>query len=65
MRATLAEILAQTVSAVYARRREYQYAKDRGKTTMKFSFALKTALDKELVAERAYNDHIEEHGCRS
>jgi len=64
-RARLANALAQAVSDVYARDREYQGAKERKENTFEFSLALENARAAEGVAVDAYDNHIKKHGCRS
>ena len=64
-RARFAEALAQAVSDVYARDREYQGAKCRKENTFEFSLALENARAAERVAVDAYDAHIRKHGCRS
>jgi len=64
-RARLANALAQAVSDVYARDREYQGAKDRKENTFEFSLALENTRAVERAAVHAYDDHIKKHGCKS
>src|SRR5213594_2247056 len=51
-------------SAVYARRREFQRARDQKEEIAEISVALKMAREVERDAERAYREHIEKHGCK-
>ena len=64
-RARFAEALAQAVSNVYARDREYQGAKERKENTFEFSLALENARAAERAAVHAYDEHIKKHGCKS
>ena len=64
-RARFAEALAQAVSNMFARDREYQGAKERKENTFEFSLALENARAAERAAVDAYDGHIRQHRCRS
>jgi hypothetical protein len=63
-RSRLADALARAVSDVYARSREYKAAKDRHENTLGLTLVLQTARDVERDAVHAYDEHINEHGCK-
>jgi hypothetical protein len=57
--------VAQAVSNLYARNREYKAAKDRKESTTEITLALQAARDLERAVVRAYDDHTKKHGCKS
>ncbi len=63
-RAKLGDAVAQAVSNLYARTREYQDARDRKENPEQFSIALAAARNAERTAVHAYDEHIKKHGCK-
>ncbi len=63
-RARLGDAVAQAVSNLYARSREYQDARDRKENPEQISIALAAARDVERAAVRDYDEHVQKHGCK-
>jgi hypothetical protein len=63
-RITLGKAVAESISNVYTQTRAYKSAKDRKAETTQIAMGLQAARTAERAAERAYNDHVESHGCQ-
>jgi hypothetical protein len=64
-RANLGAAVAQAVSNMYFREREYRAAKERKESTTELTLALQAARDAERAATHDYAEHIKKHDCKA